>query len=163
MTKSYLAPLLACLMALSLMGCGSNDASLPGQPDEESSAEASFRQYSYTQLETSPVTKGNANAVTTGTEEKLNCKILKDGKLLLTHKNVVFDDATDIKVSTTLQGGQITVVEKGDYGLSGKYGYYTLTSTVGTLKDGDYTIVVMRNENVRAMFQMTYDSSKAKE
>ena len=41
-------------------------------------------------------------------------------------------------------------------------GNYTLNTTVGTLKDGNYTIVVMRNQNVRAEFQMAYDSSKAK-
>ena len=46
--------------------------------------------------------------------------------------------------------------------VSGNYGYYTLNTTVGTLKDGNYTIVVMRNQNVRAEFQMSYDSSKAK-
>ena len=161
MIRTSYATLLAGMMALCLTGCGNKDTSLPGQPDEESSAEDNFYQYSYTQSESTPVTKSDDSV--NDQDEKLVCKVLKDGKLLLTHKNVVFDDATVIKVSTTLQGSQMTVVEKGDYGQSGNYGYYTLTATVGTLKDGDYTIVVKRNDNVRAMFQMTYDSSKAKD
>lgn len=95
-------------------------------------------------------------------EEKLVCKILPGGKLMLTHKNVVFDDAVSIKMETTLVGNKLIVTENADYGVSGNYGYYTLNTTVGTLKDGNYTIVVMRNQNVRAEFQMSYDSSKAK-
>lgn len=81
---------------------------------------------------------------------------------MLTHKNVVFDDAVSIKMETTLVGNKLIVTENADYGVSGNYGYYTLNTTVGMLKDGNYTIVVMRNQNVRAEFQMAYDSSKVK-
>lgn len=119
-----------------------------------------FSMLSYTQSASTPILQDGSNSAEM--EEKLVCKILPGGKLMLTHKNVVFDDAVSIKMETTLVGNKLVITENADYGVSGNYGYYTLSTTVGTLKDGNYTIVVMRNQNVRAEFQMSYDSSKAK-
>lgn len=93
--------------------------------------------------------------------EKLVCKVLSGGKLMLTHKNVIFDQGTDIKFSTELVGNKLIITETGNYGKSGQYGYYTLVAKVGTVKDGDYVIVVKRNDHVREEFKMSYDSSKA--
>ena len=59
-------------------------------------------------------------------------------------------------------GNKIIITETGDYGKSGKYGYYTLVAKVGIVKDGDYVIVVKRNEHTREEFNMHYDSTKAK-
>ena len=61
-----------------------------------------------------------------------------------------------------LVGNKIIITETGDYGKSGKYGYFTLVAKVGIVKDGDYVIVVKRNDHTREEFNMHYDSSKAK-
>lgn len=56
---------------------------------------------------------------------------------------------------------KLIITETGDYGKSGQYGYYTLVAKVGTVKDGDYVIVVMRNDHAREEFKLKYDSSRA--
>ena len=94
--------------------------------------------------------------------EKLVCKVLSGGQLQLTHKNVIFDEGTNIKFDSQLVGNKIIITETGDYGKSGKYGYFTLVAKVGIVKDGDYVIVVKRNDHTREEFNMHYDSSKAK-
>ena len=58
-------------------------------------------------------------------------------------------------------GKKLIITETGDYGKSGQYGYYTLVAKVGTVKDGDYVIVVMRNDHAREEFKLKYDSSRA--
>ncbi len=158
MKKVYFI-LFASMMALGFTACSASDDDLTGVTARSEISAPSFSLLNYSQSESSPVP---TDTTTTALDEKLVCKVLKNGQLQLTHKNVIFDDATHIQLETSLQGKQITIVESGSYGHSGNYGYYTLTATVGTLLDGDYTIVVKRNDNVRAMFQMTYDSSKAK-
>lgn len=60
-----------------------------------------------------------------------------------------------------LVGKKLIITETGDYGKSGQYGYYTLVAKVGTVKDGDYVIVVMRNDHAREEFKLKYDSSRA--
>ena len=84
------------------------------------------------------------------------------GQLQMTHKNVIFDEGTNIKFDSQLVGNKIIITETGDYGKSGKYGYFTLVAKVGIVKDGDYVIVVKRNDHTREEFNMHYDSSKAK-
>ena len=157
--KKVYCILFASMMAVAFTGCSASDDEVTGVTARSETATPSFSLLNYSQSESSPVP---TDTTTTAQDEKLVCKVLKNGQLQLTHKNVIFDDATNIKLETSLQGKQLTIVESGSYGHSGNYGYYTLTATVGTLLDGDYTIVVKRNDNVRAMFQMTYDSSKAK-
>lgn len=39
--------------------------------------------------------------------------------------------------------------------------FYPLVAKVGTVKDGDYVIVVMRNDHAREEFKLKYDSSRA--
>ena len=56
---------------------------------------------------------------------------------------------------------KLIITETGDYGKSGQYGYYTLVAKVGIVKDGDYVIVVKRNDHVREEFSLKYDSSRA--
>lgn len=80
---------------------------------------------------------------------------------MLTHKNVIFDQGTNIKFATQLVGKKLIITETGDYGKSGQYGYYTLVAKVGTVKDGDYVVVVMRNDHAREEFKLKYDSSLA--
>ena len=58
-------------------------------------------------------------------------------------------------------GKKLIITETGDYGKSGQYGYYTLVAKVGTVKDGDYVVVVMRNNHAREEFKFKYDSSRA--
>lgn len=149
----------AGIMAAGLASCSASDDELTGITSRSEVAAPTFSLLSYSQSESTPVP---TDTTTTAQDEKLVCKVLRNGQLQLTHKNVVFDDATNIQLETSLDGKQLTIVESGSYGHSGNYSYYTLTATVGTLLDGDYTIVVKRNDNVRAMFKMTYDSSKAK-
>lgn len=39
--------------------------------------------------------------------------------------------------------------------------FYPLVAKVGTVKDGDYVVVVMRNDHAREEFKLKYDSSRA--
>ena len=160
--KKLFTLLMVGLLACTLAGCSASDDDLLGQNAQSASGTVSFALLDYSQSASTPVPKDGSNS-SDEMDEKLVCKVLKNGQLLLTHKNVVFDDATTIQLTTTLQGNQMTVTESGAYGASGNYGYYTLTAIVGQLADGDYTIVVKRNDNVRAVFSMNYDSSKAKD
>lgn len=109
------------------------------------------------------IDKGNLISETSAhQDEKLVCKIIKDGKMVMQHNNVVFDSDAIINVNVEISDSVITLFESGNYGHSGVYRYYNVNAKVGDLSDGDYTIVVKRNGNIRAMFKFTYDSSKAK-
>ena len=162
MRKFSMMPILVLAMALGFVSCSASDDGVnDGMLGQQTTTfMPSFSMLSYSQSASTPILQDGSNSAEM--EEKLVCKILPGGKLMLTHKNVVFDDAVSIKMETTLVGNKLIFTENADYGVSGNYGYYTLNTTVGTLKDGNYTIVVMRNQNVRAEFQMSYDSSKAK-
>lgn len=107
----------------------------------------------------SPVSKAARSSM----EEKLNCKILKDGKLRVTHSNVIFDGGVNVSLDVDINNDTILMNEIAPYGLSGNYSFYTLTSVIGRLKDGEYKLFVRRNGNPRAMFTIDYESSKAKE
>ena len=156
-------PVVGLAMALSLVSCSASDDELGGSSlgEQTMTTTPSFSMLGYSQSESTPILQDGSNSE--GMDEKLVCKILPGGKLMLTHKNVVFDDSVPVKMEVNLQGNCLYVTEMGEYGQSGNYGYYTLVATVGTLKDGDYSIIVRRNSNVRAEFKMTYDSSKAKQ
>lgn len=162
MRKINWMPVLGLAMALGLGSCSASDDELGGSAlgEQTMTTNHSFSLLDYSQSESTPVLQDGSNSE--DKDEKLTCKILPDGKLMMTHKNVVFDDATTIRLETTLTGNRLYVTEMGEYGQSGNYGYYTIVATVGTLKDGDYTIIVKRNNNVRAEFKMTYDSSKVR-
>ena len=160
MRKINWMPVLGLAFALGLGSCSASDDELGGSTLGEQTMSPSFSLLNYSQSESTPISQNGGNRE--GMDEKLTCKILPNGKLMMTHKNVVFDDATAIRIETTLKGNRLYVTEMGEYGQSGNYGYYTLVATVGTLKDGDYTIIVRRNNNVRAEFKMTYDSSKVR-
>ena len=43
--------------------------------------------------------------------EKLVCKILPAGQLMLTHKNVISDEGTNVKFATQLVGNNILVLQ----------------------------------------------------
>lgn len=159
MKKVFMMAFAAVLMAVAFASCSASS------DDEMSegfcSTESNFSLISYTMSAGSTVGAQDAN--NNDTDEKLVCKVLPGGKLMLTHKNVIFDEGINIKFATELAGNKIIITETGDYGKSGKYGYYTLVAKVGTVKDGEYTIVVKRNDHVREEFKMKYDSSKARE
>lgn len=156
--KKFIMLAIATMMAVGFTSCSASDDEILSGNSTVAASE--FALINYTKSESTPVAQdGTKNS---DMNEKLVCKVLPGGKLMLTHKNVIFDDGTDIKISTALVGNKLIVTETGDYGKSGNYGYYTLTATVGTMKDGNYVIVVKRNDHVREEFNMTYDSSKAK-
>lgn len=143
------------LMAVSFTACSS--ASDDNEFSETKQVTA-FSLLSFSQSESQHISSDEVTR--SGMDEKLSCKVLSGGKLQLSHKNVVFDMNSTIKMDAQLVGKKIIVSETGSYGQSEAYGYYTLVATVGSLQDGDYTIVMMRNGNVRAEFRLTYDSSK---
>ncbi len=80
---------------------------------------------------------------------------------MITHKNTIFDEGANVKFTAQLDGNRLVISETGNYGKSGNYGYYTVAAKVGKLQDGDYVMVVKRNDHVREEFKLTYDSSKA--
>ena len=159
--KNFIMLAIATLMmAVGFTSCSSSDDDFVSNSSSMTTTTSQFSLINYTKSESTPVATDGAKSAEQN--EKLVCKVLAGGKLMLTHKNVIFDEGADIKMTTTLEGNKLIVTETGDYGKSGSYGYYTLVATVGTMKDGDYVIVVKRNDHVREEFHMTYDSSKAK-
>lgn len=148
------------MLAVGFTSCSASDDEMSDMISS-STTQSDYSLISYTMSAGSAV--GQESNQSADNQEKLVCKVLSGGKLMLTHKNVIFDQGTDIKFSTELVGNKLIITETGNYGKSGKYGYYTLVAKVGTVKDGDYVIVVKRNDHVREEFKMTYDSSKAKD
>lgn len=157
MKKVLMMAVATMMMALGLTSCSASDDDMSDMINNASKSE--FSLLSYTMSTGSTVAE--QDYYDASKDEKLVCKVLPGGQLMLTHKNVIFDEGTNIKFTTELAGNKIIITETGDYGKSGKYGYYTLVAKVGTVKDGDYVIVVKRNDHVREQFKMTYDSSKA--
>ena len=148
------------MMTIGFVSCSASDDEMGETVSRVTTDESGFSLLSYSMTAGSAVSEeSNSKAEN---DEKLVCKVLAGGELKLTHKNVIFDENTDIKFSTELVGNKLIVSETGNYGKSGKYGYYTLVATVGKIKDGDYVVVVKRNNHAREEFKMTYDSSKAK-
>lgn len=156
MKKVLMMAVAIMMMALGLTSCSASDDEMS---DMINASKSEFSLLSYTMSTGSSVSE--QDYYDASKDEKLVCKVLSGGQLMLTHKNVIFDEGTNIKFTTELAGNKIIITETGDYGKSGKYGYYTLVAKVGTVKDGDYVIVVKRNDHVREQFKMTYDSSKA--
>lgn len=147
--------IIACMMLLCLVRC-----SAASDYQVVNTTKSNFSLLSYSQISSSQITEtSNINGEN---DEKLVCKILPGGQLQLTHKNVIFDEGTNIKFDSQLVGNKIIINEIGDYGKSGKYAYYILVAKVGVLKDGNYIIVVKRNDHIRQEFNMHYDSSNAK-
>lgn len=145
------------MLTVGFTSCTASDDEMNGTIT--SSSVSDFSLISFTKSASTPV--GEDSNASADMNEKLVCKVLAGDKLMITHKNVIFDESTDIRFSTELVGNKLIITETGDYGKSGKYGYYTLVATVGKVKDGDYVIVVKRNDHVREEFKYTYDSSKA--
>lgn len=96
-------------------------------------------------------------------EEKLICKILTNGRLKVTHKNVYFDSFSVIDGSVTIENKTIILTENGKYGISGNYSRYELIAIIGGLSDGTYTLIVKRNGTARGVFTIIYESYKAKD
>lgn len=158
MKKVFMMLIATMMLAVGFTSCSASDDEMGAQTSSYTT-KSDFSLISYSMSAGSAVgQESNQNA---DNNEKLVCKVLSGGKLMLTHKNVIFDQGTDIKFSTELVGNKLIITETGNYGKSGQYGYYTLVAKVGTVKDGDYVIVVKRNDHVREEFNMSYDSSKA--
>lgn len=155
MKKHMIMTLVSIVLAFVCVSCSSSS------DDEmlEASETAGFSLLSFQKSEGISVSVNAASSSTN--EEKLSCKILPGGKLWISHKNVVFDNGTDIKMAASLEGNKLIINETGSYGDAAGYGYYTLIATVGKMTDGDYAIIVKRNGFVRAEFRLTYDSSQA--
>lgn len=160
MKKVFMMAIATMMLAVGFTSCSASDDEMSDMISS-STTQSDYSLISYTMSAGSAV--GQESNQSADNQEKLVCKVLSGGKLMLTHKNVIFDQGTDIKFSTELVGNKLIITETGNYGKSGKYGYYTLVAKVGTVKDGDYVIVVKRNDHVREEFKMTYDSSKAKD
>lgn len=149
--KKVFKIVITCMIALLLVNCCVAD---------DYTGNSNFSLLSYSQTTVAQV--NDISNINNENNEKLVCKILTGGQLQLTHKNVIFDDDTNIKFDSQLIGNKIIITEAGDYGKSGKYTYYILVAKVGVIKDGDYIIVVKRNDHIRQEFNLHYDSSKAK-
>ena len=104
MNRFYWMPVVGLAMALSLGSCSASDDELGGSSlgEQTMTTTPSFSMLSYSQSESTPILQDGSNSE--GMEEKLVCKILPGGKLMLTHKNVVFDDAVPVKMEVNLQG-----------------------------------------------------------
>lgn len=143
------------MMAIGMASCSASGDEI-SETVSRASAEAEFS------LIDCKVTAGAAVATANGdSEEKLVCKVLSGGQMMITHKNTIFDEGAQVNFSAELDGNKLIISETGDYGKSGNYGYYTVAAKVGKLQDGDYVMVVKRNNHVREEFKLTYDSSKA--
>ncbi len=158
MKKVFMMVIATMMLAIGFTSCSASDDEM-GVQTSSYTTQSDFSLISYSMSAGSAV--GQESNQNEDNNEKLVCKVLSGGKLMLTHKNVIFDQGTDIKFSTELVGNKLIITETGNYGKSGQYGYYTLVAKVGTVKDGDYVIVVKRNDHVREEFKMSYDSSKA--
>lgn len=161
MKKILMTVIAMTMMTIGFVSCSASDDELGEAVSQAtiSKDKSDFSLFSYTMTAGSAVSEAsNSNAEN---NEKLVCKILPAGQLMLTHKNVIFDEGTNVKFATKLVGNKLIITETGDYGKSGQYGYYTLVAKVGIVKDGDYVIVVKRNDHVREEFSLKYDSSRA--
>lgn len=130
------------------------------QIDEQNATKKMFNKTEFSLIDYSVIESKSVND--TICDEKLLCKIAKDSNLIITHKNVVFDSLTNINVSAELNDNDIIITEKGNYGKSKKYCYYTISATIGQLEDNDYVVIIKRNDYSRGMFRINYDVSKAK-
>lgn len=160
--KKFFGMVIASMMTLGLVSCSAADDDLT---DTTTSANTVSAGSNYSLLSYSQTTGAEVNETSNingENNEKLVCKVLSGGQMQLTHKNVIFDEGTNIKFATQMVGNKIIITETGDYGKSGKFGYFTLVAKVGIVKDGDYVIVVKRNDHTREEFNMHYDSSKTK-
>ena len=149
MKKILMTVIAMTMMTIGFVSCSASDDELGEAVSQAtiSKDKSDFSLLSYTMTAGSAVSEAsNSNAEN---NEKLVCKILPAGQLMLTHKNVIFDEGTNIKFATQMVGNKIIITETGDYGKSGKFGYFTLVAKVGIVKDGDYVIVVKRNDHTR--------------
>lgn len=159
MKRNIIMTIASIVLAFVTVSCtsSSEDLSAGSVATSETTAQG-FSVLSYQKSEGVDVASCNTR---TSNDEKLQCKILPNGKLWISHKNVVFDNNADIQIDAQLEGNKLIINETGSYGSESGYGYYTLTATVGKMTDGDYTIVIKRNGYARANFRITYDSTQA--
>lgn len=159
MKKYFMMVIAMTMMTIGFVSCSASDDEMGETVSRVTTDESGFSLLSYSMTAGSAVSEESNSKVEN--DEKLVCKVLPGGQLMLTHKNVIFDEGTNIKFATQLVGKKLIITETGDYGKSGQYGYYTLVAKVGTVKDGDYVVVVKRNDHVREEFKLKYDSSRA--
>lgn len=130
MKKGLMMAIATMMMAVGMTSCSaSGDDFSDNLAASSASSSSEFSLLSYSKLVGTPISGDDTQSAEM--TEKLVCKVLAGGELKLTHKNVIFDENTDIKFSTELVGNKLIVSETGNYGKSGKYGYYTLVATVG--------------------------------
>lgn len=155
MKKILMMSIAMIMMAIGMVSCSASSDEV-SETITRAAAETEFS------LLDCKITAGAAvNGTASGNEEKLVCKVLPGGEMQITHKNTVFDEGANVSFSAKLEGNKLVISETGEYGKSGNYGYYTVAAKVGKLQDGDYVMVVKRNDHVREEFKLTYDSSKA--
>lgn len=96
--KKFFGMVITCMMALGLVSCSAADDDLTGDTTTCGNTVASksnFSLLSYSQTTGAEVNEtSNINGEN---NEKLVCKVLSGGQLQLTHKNVIFDEGTNIK------------------------------------------------------------------
>lgn len=133
MKKGLMMAIATMMMAVGMTSCSaSGDDFSDNLAASSASSSSEFSLLSYSKLVGTPISGDDTQSAEM--TEKLVCKVLAGGELKLTHKNVIFDENTDIKFSTELVGNKLIVSETGNYGKSGKYGYYTLVATVGKIR-----------------------------
>ena len=121
MKKVLMMAIATMMMAVGMTSCSaSGDDFSDNLAASSASSSSEFSLLSYSKLVGTPISGDDTQSAEM--TEKLVCKVLAGGELKLTHKNVIFDENTDIKFSTELVGNKLIVSETGNYGKSGKYG-----------------------------------------
>ena len=122
MKKVLMMAIATMMMAVGMTSCSaSGDDFSDNLAASSASSSSEFSLLSYSKLVGTPISGDDTQSAEM--TEKLVCKVLAGGELKLTHKNVIFDENTDIKFSTELVGNKLIVSETGNYGKSGKNGY----------------------------------------
>ena len=120
MKKVLMMAMATMMMAVGMTSCSASGDDFSDNLAASSASSSEFSLLSYSKLVGTPISGDDTQSAEM--TEKLVCKVLAGGELKLTHKNVIFDENTDIKFSTELVGNKLIVSETGNYGKSGKYG-----------------------------------------
>lgn len=98
------------MMTIGFVSCSASDDEMGETVSRVTTDESGFSLLSYSMTAGSAVSEeSNSKAEN---DEKLVCKVLPGGQLMLTHKNVIFDQGTNIKFATQLVGKKKGIKQK---------------------------------------------------
>ena len=94
-----------------------------------------------------------------GRAERIVCKGAADGILRVTHQDLVANCASKFDASVQLEGNRIVLTEMSEGEEAKCICTYDLTTEIGPLQDGDYTLVVRMpsGREVRMEFYFSAD------